>query len=160
MDASDRRALEKRPRTRDECIGGFRPCPWVGCRHHGGIEITESGTIIYTDPTRPPWEAGCTLDRTEEMPDGMTLAEVAFALHESFGRTRELERRALLHSRSIYDQLKGEADCDLCGDPSVGWLSACREHLKQFSASRAGRLAAEGKVDLLQSWEAWVEHAD
>lgn len=24
----------ERPRTRGDCQGGERPCPWVGCTHH------------------------------------------------------------------------------------------------------------------------------
>ncbi len=31
----------KRPQKRSECVGGIRPCPYVGCRHHLYLEVTE-----------------------------------------------------------------------------------------------------------------------
>lgn len=33
-----------RPRTRGECAGMARPCPWVSCRHHLAGDVTPSGT--------------------------------------------------------------------------------------------------------------------
>lgn len=32
---------ESRPRTRGECVDGPRPCPWVSCRHHLYLDVTE-----------------------------------------------------------------------------------------------------------------------
>ena len=28
-----------RPKTRGECLNGPRPCPWVSCKYHLGIEV-------------------------------------------------------------------------------------------------------------------------
>lgn len=36
----------RRPRTRGECLGGYRPCPWVSCRHHLGVDVTEVGSLV------------------------------------------------------------------------------------------------------------------
>ncbi len=32
-------AASERPRTRAECAGGARPCPWVACEHHLLLEL-------------------------------------------------------------------------------------------------------------------------
>lgn len=37
---------ELRPRTRAECEGGVRPCPWVSCKHHLAIDVLASGSIV------------------------------------------------------------------------------------------------------------------
>ena len=49
----------RRPRTRGECLGGPRPCPWIDCRHHLGGERHET----------------CCLDVIRS--GGMTFGEVA-----------------------------------------------------------------------------------
>lgn len=36
---------ERRPRTRGECVDGPRPCPWVSCRHHLYLEVTEPQSV-------------------------------------------------------------------------------------------------------------------
>jgi len=33
---------DRRPKTRADCIDGPRPCPWLGCRYHLGVEVEES----------------------------------------------------------------------------------------------------------------------
>lgn len=36
-----------RPRVRGDCVGGPRPCPWVGCRHHLLLEVhPKTGRIV------------------------------------------------------------------------------------------------------------------
>jgi hypothetical protein len=40
-------ALETlRPRTRADCVGGPRPCPWVSCIHHLALRVQPNGTIM------------------------------------------------------------------------------------------------------------------
>jgi hypothetical protein len=36
---------DERPLTRADCAGRPRPCPWVGCRFHLGIDVRETGTL-------------------------------------------------------------------------------------------------------------------
>lgn len=36
---------EDRPRTRGDCAGGERPCPWVSCRYHLAVEVQRGGSI-------------------------------------------------------------------------------------------------------------------
>lgn len=35
-----------RPRHRSQCIDGPRPCPWVSCRYHLGLEVTPDGKLV------------------------------------------------------------------------------------------------------------------
>lgn len=37
---------DERPRTRGDCEGRPRPCPWVGCRHNLLIDVTPAGSIV------------------------------------------------------------------------------------------------------------------
>ena len=45
----DEYSRSPRPRTRGECRRARRPCPWLGCRYHLGLELTEAGSIYYRD---------------------------------------------------------------------------------------------------------------
>ncbi len=40
----------ERPRTRGDCAGGIRPCPWVSCRHHLALSVTPFGSIRLAIP--------------------------------------------------------------------------------------------------------------
>lgn len=56
---------DERPRTRAECVGGARPCPWIACRHHLALDIDpKNGAIKVNHPDREPWEIAetCSLD--------------------------------------------------------------------------------------------------
>jgi hypothetical protein len=55
----------QRPRTRGECRGGERPCPWAGCRYHLAIDVNEdNGSIKFNHPNTPIEEMTetCALD--------------------------------------------------------------------------------------------------
>lgn len=89
-------AMEKlRPKTRDDCREGLRPCPWVSCRHHLFLEITPSGNIRINLPGKEPWELenSCALDMSER--GGMTLEDVSRLFSLTRERVRQLEERAL-----------------------------------------------------------------
>ncbi len=84
----------QRPRTREECRGGPRPCPWVGCGHHLAWSSVAQGTpaglavdraVDQLSADRP----SCVLDVIDAHPDGLGLAEVG----ELFGVTRERIRQ-------------------------------------------------------------------
>ena len=53
------------PRTRADCRGGIRPCPWIGCEHHLLVSVTERGLPVVAGrtysttggPGRVDWEA-------------------------------------------------------------------------------------------------------
>lgn len=87
--------VEGRPRTRGECAGVPRPCPYVGCRHHLGIEVNGAGNLSFAHgPTEVHdlrWS--CSLDLAEH--EGLTLDQVGQALGVTRERVRQLEVRAL-----------------------------------------------------------------
>lgn len=110
--------MPSRPKTRGECAGVPRPCPFVGCRHHLAIDVSEDGALTVTggrgvrlksDPTarevdrfvgaavrRMDAGASCVLDVADRNPDGLTLEEVGGHLAVTRERIRQIETRALL----------------------------------------------------------------
>lgn len=89
--------LVERPRTRGDCRGAERPCPWVGCRHHIYLDINpESGSIKINFPEIEPWELqhSCSLDVAEL--GGLPLNGVGPILNLTRGRIQQLEVRGLL----------------------------------------------------------------
>lgn len=38
---------EERPKTRADCIGKSRPCPWFGCIYNMAVDVTEAGSVIF-----------------------------------------------------------------------------------------------------------------
>ena len=87
---------EPRPRTRGECAGGVRPCPWVSCRHHLAIEVTSAGAIKVNFPHMDTWDMRetCALDVADA--GEHTLDEVGDLLNITRERARQLESMALL----------------------------------------------------------------
>lgn len=77
-----------RPITRADCIDGIRPCPYVGCRHHLGLDVRESGSIAYSGA-----EETCSLDVADE--GGLPLLEVGRIIGVTKERIRQIEREAL-----------------------------------------------------------------
>ncbi len=60
-----------RPKTRGECVGGQRPCPWVGCRHHLYLDVNEhTGKIKFNYPGVEPENLAesCSLDVADRGP--------------------------------------------------------------------------------------------
>lgn len=87
----------RRPRTRGECEGGPRPCPWVGCRHNLYLEVTTAGSLLLRNPGQEVWDvppaASCALDVADRR-GGLTGAEMAEILGVSRQRASQIERTA------------------------------------------------------------------
>lgn len=86
----------ERPRTREECIGGERPCPFISCRHHLFLDVSDGGLAIrLAVPDRAPWEMeeSCSLDVADR--GGETLEDVGRLLGVVRERARQLETHAL-----------------------------------------------------------------
>jgi Sigma-70, region 4 len=156
--AEARRAALARPRTRDDCRDGPRPCPWTSCRHHLGLDVTTSGAIDYPSNGLEPWELAetCALDIAERG-DPLTLDQVARILGISRQRVHQVERMALLHLRAKLEEEQGARLCLLCGHRSIGWLGACHTHAEQFARSKVAAHVATGAIRLAVAWEAWVD---
>ncbi len=84
-----------RPRTRGDCRDASRPCPFVACRHHLYLDVTDAGSIKLNYPTLEPWELehSCSLDVAED--HGRTLDDVGALMNVTRERTRQIEVIAL-----------------------------------------------------------------
>lgn len=102
----DAEALEiQRPRTRGECAGGERPCPWVSCEHHAihGVLLGAEGHALDDDGAVAAIEtmaASCTLDvadqgGAERDGDAGTLGGIGALWGVSRERIRQIEAKAL-----------------------------------------------------------------
>src|SRR3989339_2131048 len=87
----------QRPRTRAECAGGQRPCPFVSCKYHLYLDVNpETGSIKINFPHIEMGEMKetCALDVAEQ--GGITLEEVGDIMNLTRERIRQVEVRGLL----------------------------------------------------------------
>jgi hypothetical protein len=92
----------ERPRTRGQCRGGMRPCPFVSCRHHLYLDVNpENGSIKFNFPHLDPWELpdSCALDVAES--GEHTLEEVGQVVNLTRERVRQTINDALDRARPI-----------------------------------------------------------
>jgi hypothetical protein len=88
---------DERPKTRAECVGAERPCPYVACKHHLYLDVNpETGTIKLNFAHLEPWELKhtCALDVADY--GGLTLEEIGEITNLTRERIRQLEVRGLL----------------------------------------------------------------
>lgn len=85
----------KRPKTRADCVDGLRPCPFVGCRHHLFLDVTEAGNVKMNFPDMEPDEipASCSLDVAGA--GGAALEVVGAIMNVTRERVRQIEIDAL-----------------------------------------------------------------
>lgn len=90
-------AALSRPKTRGECEGGPRPCPWVGCRYNLYLDVTTAGSLMLRSPEQEVWDmdpaASCALDVADRR-GGLTGAELAELIGVSRQRASQIERTA------------------------------------------------------------------
>lgn len=97
----------ERPRTRADCEGTPRPCPWVSCPHHLYLDVSRrTGEVAVRFPDREPedLEDSCALDVAER--GGATHEEIATRVGVSRERVRALELRALIKLRSAMEHAR------------------------------------------------------
>jgi hypothetical protein len=90
----DDEAIE-RPRTRADCEGAQRPCPFVSCAHHLYLDVSgRTGAIKLNMPDLEPWELreSCTLDVADR--GGATLEDVGEVINLTRERVRQYEVKA------------------------------------------------------------------
>lgn len=95
IDAELQLDLDRRPRTRGDCSGGARPCPWVTCRHHLYLDINpETGSIKINFPDVEPEDMieSCSLDTADRGPS--QLESVGVRMNLTRERTSQIEMRA------------------------------------------------------------------
>lgn len=87
-------APDGRPRTRDECRDGARPCAWISCRYHLALDVSPHGSIRLNF-------GRLALDKMEET-CALDVAERGGATHDRIGKlmnlTRERIRQVELHA--------------------------------------------------------------
>ncbi len=98
--ADDAELDAARPRTREDCKGGFRPCPFVSCSHHLAVDINpQTGALKVNFPHLDVWEMAetCSLDVADR--GGITLEEVGSILNLTRERIRQVEAKGMVRLR-------------------------------------------------------------
>lgn len=102
----------KRPKTRGDCAGGVRPCPWASCRYHvAQVRSGCKGAALPMGqvPNIAEWAQTCVLDVADK--GGVPLAEVGDVLGVTRERVRQLEVGAFtLFERRMGRKLEGFVD--------------------------------------------------
>jgi hypothetical protein len=87
-----------RPKTRGDCAGVPRPCPYVACSKNLYLDVSETGSIIlnfpHLEPGQMPADRSCAIDLAERGP--MTLEEIAVVTNLTRERIRQVELKALI----------------------------------------------------------------
>lgn len=85
----------ERPLKRADCERGIRPCPFVGCKHHLYLDVTENGSLKLNFPERQPEDMveSCALDIADH--GGITLEAAGITMNLTRERVRQMESRAL-----------------------------------------------------------------
>jgi hypothetical protein len=88
-------ATLQRPTTRADCADGARPCPFVSCRHHLYLDVSEKGWLKLNHPHKEVWdmEDSCSLDIAER--DGITLERLGQLFNVSLEGARQIEADTL-----------------------------------------------------------------
>lgn len=84
-----------RPRHRGDCSQEDRPCPWVGCRYHLYLDVSEkTGSIKLNFPDIAPedMQVSCALDVADL--GGVTLETVSALMNLTRERVRQIEDAA------------------------------------------------------------------
>lgn len=93
-----------KPKTRAECIGSERPCPFVSCKHHLYLDVSaRTGAIKLNFPDLEVWEMNetCALDVADR--GGTTLEEVGAIMNLTRERIRQVEVKGLAKLQALKD---------------------------------------------------------
>jgi hypothetical protein len=95
-----------KPRNRQECAEGPRPCPFVSCKHHLFIDVSpRTGAIKLNFPDLEVWDMGesCALDVADR--GGTTLEDVGAIMNLTRERIRQVEVKALAKLEALKDMM-------------------------------------------------------
>jgi hypothetical protein len=118
------------PRTRADCVGGERPCPFVSCKHHLYLDVSaRTGAIKLNFPDLEVWEMTetCALDVADR--GGTTLEEVGAIMNLTRERIRQVEVKGLAKLAALRDMstLRDYVDEGPTGKRRLPVLDAARE---------------------------------
>jgi hypothetical protein len=85
-----------RPKTRGECAGGERPCPWVSCAHHLYLDVDSwngSVKLNFPDLEVSEMRESCALDVADR--GETTLEQVGEITNLTRERVRQIEEHAM-----------------------------------------------------------------
>jgi hypothetical protein len=85
----------QRPQTREDCVNGQRPCPWVSCKWNLYLDVGKNGKTIYlTNTNLQPEEMdySCALDICDR--GSQTYDTVARYFHTTRARVQQIEKEA------------------------------------------------------------------
>jgi hypothetical protein len=91
-----------KPRTRNECAEGARPCPYVSCKHHLFLDVSaRTGAIKLNFPDLEVWDMteSCALDIADR--GGTTLEDVGAIMNLTRERIRQVEVKALAKLQAL-----------------------------------------------------------
>jgi hypothetical protein len=95
-----------KPRAREECVDGPRPCPFVSCKYHLYIDVSpRTGAIKLNFPDLEVWEMNesCALDVADR--GGTTLEDVGAIMNLTRERIRQVEVKALAKLEALRDMM-------------------------------------------------------
>jgi len=93
-----------RPKLREDCGQGERPCPFVSCKHHLYLDVSaRTGAIKLNFPDLEVWEMTetCALDVADR--GGTTLEEVGAIMNLTRERIRQVEVKGLAKLEALKD---------------------------------------------------------
>lgn len=101
--------LQRRPRTRGDCVDGPRPCPYLGCKYHLALDVSPAGSLFDNFPNRDldELEETCALDVADR--GGVTLERIGELLNVTRERIRQIEARVLRRAGTAWAESEGGA---------------------------------------------------
>lgn len=94
-----------RPRTRGDCAGGERPCPWAGCRYHLLVDVSpETGLLKLQERELEELPETCALDVADR--GGLNQPSTAALLGVSRQRVDQLEKHGIRLLAQRVDHLR------------------------------------------------------
>jgi hypothetical protein len=130
-----------KPRTRAECADAPRPCPYVSCKYHLFIDVSNrTGAIKLNFPDLEVWDLpeSCALDVADR--GGTTLEDVGAIMNLTRERIRQVEVKALAKLEALRDML---ALRDYVDEGPLG-----KRRLPRLSREELGRDGEKGENDL------------
>jgi hypothetical protein len=143
-----------KPRTRAECVGSERPCPFVSCKHHLYLDVSaRTGAIKLNFPDLEVWEMTetCALDVADR--GGTTLEEVGAIMNLTRERIRQVEVKGLAKLQALKDMaaLRDYVDEGPIGKRRLPVLSADDDEEEEASCSDDDDDADDDEVETAEA---------